>query len=689
MSEILTRVEKYLLYGIVFLFPITLLSISSNPFVVPKLALLSFGVAFLLLIRALRVILSGRLDFFSGNFDFPVLLIAIAYLASALLRTPNKMEAFLLPGVATAVIAGALLYFLTNQLKETDKATLSTLVFASAAIFSLFTLLSASGVFEKIPQLPAYIRATGFTPEGGYLPAVIFLGITLPLAIGQILSEKISSRKVLWGAALTVVVFAFALSLYNLFPGRPTAVRFPSLGVSWYVAVDSLKESPILGVGAGNYTTAFNRFRPLTYNQSDLWAIKFGTARNFYLTALTESGMLALSGFVLLLVNVYTMAKKDFKEKRLVNWGFAASANLFSLLLLALILFFAPATILLIVYLFLLLSLNAKIKHTSLSLTTQGVENETQNLTTQRVASRFPALLITVPVIICVVIFLFRASRVLAAEYKFKSALDSLAANDATQTYDTMREAIRINPKVDRYHSTFARVNLALANAIAQKEDISEGDRQNITLLVQQAINEGKATVALNPLRSGNWEVLAQIYRAIMPLAKGADSFAIQTYRQAVALDPFNPNLRIALGGVHYTLKDYEGAIRIFESAVAAKNDHPNAHYNLAFALRENKQIDRAISEMSIVVAQLPTSSPDREVARKALEDMQTKKSEAAATGKELTPPQGEEGPTLQPPVELPEGSEPPVAPITPIITPIPTESAGQISPTTTPTPLP
>ena len=135
MSEILTRVEKYLLYGIVFLFPITLLSISSNPFVVPKLALLSFGVAFLLLIRALRVILSGRLDFFSGNFDFPVLLIAIAYLASALLRTPNKMEAFLLPGVATAVIAGALLYFLTNQLKETDKATLSTLVFASAAIF--------------------------------------------------------------------------------------------------------------------------------------------------------------------------------------------------------------------------------------------------------------------------------------------------------------------------------------------------------------------------------------------------------------------------------------------------------------------------------------------------------------------------------------------------------------------------
>src|SRR3989344_9132991 len=115
MEKLLSNIEKYILYAVIFLFPITVLSISPNPFVVPKLAVLAFGVALLLLVRSVRVISSGKLDFSVGNFDFPVLLIALAFLLSAILRTPNKMEAFLLPGTATAVVGGALLYFLINQ----------------------------------------------------------------------------------------------------------------------------------------------------------------------------------------------------------------------------------------------------------------------------------------------------------------------------------------------------------------------------------------------------------------------------------------------------------------------------------------------------------------------------------------------------------------------------------------------
>ena len=467
MDKLLTQIEKYILYAVIFLFPITVLPISPNPFVVSKLAVLSFGVALLLLTRSLRIIFSGKLDFSVGNFDFPVLLIAIAFLLSAIVRTPNKMEAFLLPGTATAVVGGVLIYFLINQLKENEKTNLSMTLFGSASVFSVLTLLAFSGVFAKIPQLPAYLKITGFTPEGGYLPSAIFLGVVLPIAIGHLLSEKISSRKIFFGVSIAIIVFALGVSIFNLLPGRTSSPRFPSYGVSWFIAVDALKESPIFGVGPGNYITAFNRFRPLSYNLTDLWAVKFATARSFYLTSLTEAGMLALAGIVLLFLTLYRTAKKDFKEKRLVNWGFAASSSLVSLLTLAVILLLAPATILLIVLLFVLLALNTKTRHTTLSLTTQGTE--VQGVSTQIVASRFPALLVTVPIIIITLLFGYRASRVLAAEYKFKKALDYLAANNANKTYDTMREAIRGNPAVDRYHATFARINLALANAIAQK----------------------------------------------------------------------------------------------------------------------------------------------------------------------------------------------------------------------------
>lgn len=704
MEKLLSNIEKYVLYAVIFLLPITFLFISPNPFVVSKLAVLSFGLAVLLLIRAVRVISSGRLDFSVGNFDFPVFLILLAYTLSTVFRTPNKMEGLLLPGTATAVVGASLIYFLINQLKEKEKHVISYLLVLSSGIFSFLTILAFAGLFSKIPQLPAFMRAQGFTPEGGYLPAAIFLAVTLPIGIGLILSEKKLKDRLILGIAGFFIIVGLVISCYNLLPHKPFSPRFPSFNTSWAITVDSLKDSPILGIGPGNYLTAFNRFRPITYNQTDLWALKFATANDFYLSVMTETGLLGFAALAILIFAVYKMARQDIKERRLVNWGFAGSANLVALTLLIIIFAIFPATVLLTILLFILLALVSKTKQTSLNLTTQAPTEAQgpQGFATKVVGSRFPALLITIPVIIVVSLFLFRAARVVSAEYKFKKALDRLAANDAAGTYDTLREAIRLNPQVDRYHATFARVNLALANAIAQKAagtekpegqpaQISDEDRQNITVLIQQAINEAKANVALNPLRAGNWEILGQTYRSIMALAKGADDFAIQSYRQAVALDPVNPNLRIALGGIHYAKNDFDTAVRTFELATLTKPDHANAHYNLAFALRENGELNKAIQEMTLVLSLIQDKdSQDYEIARQALEDMQAKLAAQAPEGKELNPPQ-EGKQILEPPISLPEGTEPPKEAITPTPTPEEKASAGTTTPTITPqiTPTP
>jgi tetratricopeptide (TPR) repeat protein len=302
---------------------------------------------------------------------------------------------------------------------------------------------------------------------------------------------------------------------------------------------------------------------------------------------------------------------------------------------------------------------------------------------------------LTIPVVVGAVFLFYKGSQILLAEYKFNKSLTLLTQNDATGTYDTMREAINTNPRVDRYHATFARINLALANSIAQKavpqegveaQEITDADRQSITTLIQQAINEGKATVSLNPLRAGNWETLAQVYRAVMPLAQGADAFTIQSYRQAVALDPLNPNLRIALGGIYYAIGNYDQAAQVFELAASAKPDLANAHYNLSLALKESGNLDRAIAEMSLVLSLITDkTSQDYNVAKQALETMQSEKQAQApveaGTGEELTPPQTAEEPVLVPPLDLPEGSEPPEAPISP------TPTGGEASPTVTVTP--
>jgi len=686
MSKTLENIESSILYIVVLLFPIVVIPISPNVFVVPKLAFLVFGVMLLFLFKAIRIIYDGKLDLRVGKYDLPVAVIVVSYLVSAFLRTPNKMDAFLLPGTATIVAVSGLLYFLVNQAR--NKRTVLLFLFLSGVLYSAISLLAFSQATSAIPQLPAIYQSKFFTPEGGYLPSALFYITLLPIGVSLLLEEKDMVRRVLFGVSTIIVVAGLLIAAYHLLPGRQFQLRFPSLANDWSIAVDALKASPFYGVGPGNYLTAFNRFRPLSYNTTELWAVKFTTSRSLYLTLLTETGLLGVAGVVFLGLSLYRNLKGEIKEKRLVNWKFSVKPNMVSLCLLIALLAFFPATLLTFAVFFIILASATTTRHTSLNLKTQSTGPESV------AASRFPALILGLPIIVAVVLVGYNASKVLAAEYTFKRAVDALAQNKAQETYDLMVDAINSNPRVDRYHSTFAQVNLALANSIALKEEITDADRNSIAQLVQATIRESKSSVALNPYRAGNWGLLARTYQAIAPLAQGADVFAIRTYTQAIALDPINPNLRIGLGGIYYGQGDFDNAIRTFELAIAAKPDHANAHYNLAFALRESGDFDSAIQQMTVVLSLLDNTSNDYEVAKQALEDLQEKRDEAR-TGNELNPPQEAPAPVLQPPLELPEESEPPEAPpITSTPTPTPEEEAdedseGTTTPEPTPTPAP
>jgi hypothetical protein len=96
---------------------------------------------------------------------------------------------------------------------------------------------------------------------------------------------------------------------------------------------------------------------------------------------------------------------------------------------------------------------------------------------------------------------------------------------------------------------------------------------------------------------------------------------------------------------------------------------------------------------MTIVLSLLDRTSPDYESARSALEDLESRRVGSTETpaGEELIPPQPAEEPVIVPPLELPEESEPPEAPISPTPTPTGPEAEegeeGEITPTVTPEP--
>ncbi len=637
MEKLLATIEKYVLYLTVFLMPLAFLPIFPNPFETPKLILLVAGVGLALLLRAARGLFSNEgFEIRVGNFDPAVALILVAYLLSGILRTPNKMEAFFLPGTATLFIAGSLLYFLLNQLSGDQKRTLSLLLFLSGLTTSLLYLLVLTGILAKIPQLPPYVKDASFTPVGAIFPLALFLVTILPLSISLVLSEGHFVQKTFLAVATLIILFGLGLSSVNLLPGKPFSPTLPDWPTSWAIAVESIKESPLLGEGPGNYLTAFSRFLPISYNQTPLWAARFTTGSNFFLTSLAEVGLLGLVSFGLLLASILRKTQEPAKD--LGQMGALASLVVLLILLAAL-----PGATIIIIILFILLSLSSQ---------TQKVNLGTGLLRT-----------IGVVIIILLALLAFQAARVLDAELTFKGALDALAANDGLKTYKLMGQAVNKNPQVDRYHAAYAQVNLILARNLAQGKTLSDQDKQTISQLIQQAISEGKATVALNPQRSGNWEFLARIYQAIMPLATGADQFTIQTMSQAVALDPTNPNLRIALGGIYYALGRYDEAIDAFKLATLAKADLANAHYNLSAAFREKGEIDKAIAEMKIVLTLVQKGSNDEKTAKAELDNLEKRKAtKGTAASESLTPPT-KATTLIKPPLELPKEATPPAQP--------------------------
>ena len=709
MEKTLETVERYILFAVVFLLPLLVLPIFPNAFITPKLTLLTFGIGLLLLSKAVRTIIRGSIGFKLSNFDLPVAMIAGVYLVSAILRTPNAMEAFFLPGTASFVLSGALLYFLINQLKEVEKKSLGLVILVSGIVFSAVTLVAATGLLSST-SLPDFIKNNTFTLLGGSLPAAIFLLTLIPLGVGLLVSEKERVKKIILSASLVFVIFGLAISIYNSLRGplspstnqpiQQVKARLPDFRTSWFVAIDSVKESPLLGVGPGNYLSAFNRFRPLAYNASELWAVRFTTGSNYYLTALAETGLLGLAGIALLIWTVIKLLRKEFKKTPSISAQQPGDSILLvaqektilliSVSILLLLIGAFPATATLSVFVFILLALAAKTHKVQAMLSGQALPTS-ETLSSSNSVSKLPAIVVALPVIIAVVLLFVNARRIIAAEITYKNALDALVQNEATLTFNSMREAINLNPRVDRYHASYAQVNLALANSIASKdpEEITDEDRASIAQLIQQAIAEGKATVALNPQRAGNWEVLASIYRSIIPFAQGADQFAIQTYKQAVALDPVNPSLRINLGGVFYSLQNYNDAIRAFELAVLAKPDLANAHFNLSAALRENGEIEAAVEEMKLVLALVDRGTRDYELSKQELEKLNEmlplperpeEEETIEATPETLTTPEAVEEAPIEP-IELPEEAAPPETPEG--------ETETELSPTPTPTPTP
>jgi len=633
------------------LIPVFFLPITANFYAFNKNFLLVLTAALLCFLWAVKILVERKIEISRSDFDWPIIALALAFVFATIFASTNKIEALLFPSGTGTILALALLYFLiTNTMKE-QKLLLTTMV-VSACLLSLIAIYQFIGLGESLlPETSSwrFLKLKNWTPTGATISLISYLFLSLAITLPWGWRKRESINKIALFLASALITVGLIISVYQWWINKDNNFDFLPWKSGWAIAIEAFKQNPLFGVGPAQFISAFNRYRPVSFNQYQFWNLRFTASSNYPLQILTITGIigfLALTWLIIKMIRRLGQKRKSFYNLPLI------------VVLLELILL--PPNFLLLFFAVVLLALSS----------------------TQKVSLAVPLhknlrwILLGISILLLATTFYF-GGRAYLAEIHFKKSLDALAKNQGATVYNEQIKAINLNPKRTDFRITYSQTNLALANALASRQDISDQDKQKISQLIQQAIREAKIATVLNPNDARTWENLAQLYRNLINFAQGADQWAIAAYRQAIINDPVNPRIRLNLGGLYYVLGNYEQAVQLFQQAVNLKPDYANGYYNLAAAYREQKKYQEAYQAMQVVVNLVPFDSADYQKAQAELKDLAEK-----LPSKEVSPsaqPATQKEETLTKPAPLPT----PATQITPIVLPNPEEATSSPQPLT------
>lgn len=570
-------------------------------------------------------------------------------------------------GLVTSIVIMGMLFLWTQNSDSEEKDKQLGWVTVSGLLVAIVSLVVFLIPAAKFPILwpksdPMLIVDANWSLLGGIMSEMFFLLVLAGMWIEKLVVKMKNGQSqndisyIGEALVLSLLVLVVFLDGFRLFKGGFGYLDWRS---SWIIAVESLKQNPIFGVGMGNFVEGFYWWRGALYNQNQNWSGIYSISGNWFTQIWTETGLV---GLVLILAVVWQTIRVQadkFKKFIMLLVGVMVLALPFNWIIVLLWLWFSQN----------FGSVKRQSGEISLKMGESGINVG-------------PALVLVLLIIGSVWGGNYWIKYMLGEVY-YRKSLVFASKNDGSGTYNWQIKAIAMNESNPEYRRVYSQTNLALALSLLQNKDITEDDKQKAVTLVQQSVREAKATVALDNLNPGYWLNLAMIYKQLVGVIDGAADWSVQAYTQAGILDTVNPTLRLDFGGLLYALGSYDQADRIFEQAVTLKSNLANSWYNWAYTAKQMNKLADAVSRMTQAVALVPAGSGDYDKANKELETWKkeldaalVKQKEAAASAKvpaakpeTLTNPQALPT-TVNKEVAVPTGGmEPPKVEITPTAT--------------------
>jgi tetratricopeptide (TPR) repeat protein len=627
VDKLANQTLKFILPLTAFLVPLFFLTITPNFFSFNKRFLIYILASVSLIAFSLRTITRRRLQITLSPATKPLLALVAIYIISSVFQTPNTTQGLF--GHTSLVTALAIIFITTTSSQKNSFITKSTItsLIASVSLASLVAIYQSLEIGKAIG--PDFLQSKTFNPIGGPLPLLTLTLTLLPATIYLGIKNSQWFLKLLTFTGVILMVVASIFQINYLLPSTPEAsLNLLPLSAGWSIAVDIFKNwsTALLGTGPETFATTFTRLRPLRLNYLPVWNLRYSNSTNEILTILTTTGLLGLVSFITSFTRTISNSQKSLTSDPTHKSPLTVFTQI-SLISSFIILFLVPVSPTFLATSFILLAI------TSINLKLANHE-QTQDIVINLVAAPkktssqtntantiLPWVYASLNFII-IGLFWFFAGRMYQAAVLTKKAINTLNT-EAVASYNYQSQAYNLDPTNPTYRINFSQTSLALANSLAQRQDLSDQDKKDLAQLVEQAIREAKNATTLDPVNVFAWENLANLYRQLLNFAEGASDWTIASYSQAISLDPTNPALRLDIGGVLLSLKDYDNAVKFFEQAIERKSDWANAHYNLSSAYKAKENYPRALAEMRIVVQLLDPNTEDYQKAQDELQELE------------------------------------------------------------------
>ncbi len=378
--------------------------------------------------------------------------------------------------------------------------------------------------------------------------------------------------------------------------------------VSRTVAWQSLKDYPVLGSGPGTYIADFSKFKPVEFNNTDFWNIRFDRGPSHIMEMVGTMGILGVLSYIMVL-GVFLLIGLVFLSRKRLS-ALASSypisdkrhpISVFPLILAWLSLLIAQFVYMqntaLLFYFWLFMALGVVVW--------QGVQNQPF----KKISFSFdkmPEIGLVLNVVLLILVFALAGFFYLGGRFYWADVKFVEPVENNEELVAKLERSVILNNYQESYRRALSQGYLITAWAEANKPE-GEQNVQLLQALAAGSIQQARLATSLSPDSVSAWENLGAIYRDARGLVGGTLPFALEAFAKASELEPNNPFFyreRCRLNLISEE-KDWDETINFCQRSVELKDNYLDAHVQLALVYEQKGDLEAALKRMEGVLERL------------------------------------------------------------------------------------